>query len=269
MRAFGDYDMLKTLKRPVRSLMAASLLVIIGACNDDATSNAAGSNTAATTATSKTATSKAATPAGQRAWTSVVEATPEGGFRVGNPNAEVKLVEFASLTCPHCAEFHEQGMSTLLNTYVASGKVSYELRNFILNGPDYAATLLARCQGPATFYKLADAFFEQQKKWLEPFANLTEADQQRLQALPADQQMVGLADAGGLDDFMRTRGMPRAKFQQCLTNQGDIAKLAAIRNEAISKYNIPGTPAFVINGELVQDTATWAQLEPKLKAAVN
>ena len=264
MRAFGDYDMLKTLKRPVRSMMAASLLVIIGACNEDATS-AAGTQAATTTTTAP----KAATPAGQRDWTQVVEATPEGGFRVGNPNAEVKLVEFASLTCPHCADFHEKGMSTLLNTYVASGKVSYELRNFILNGPDYAATLLARCQGPATFYKLADAFFEQQKSWLEPFAKLTEADQQRLQALPADQQMVGLADAGGLDDFMRTRGMPRAKFQQCLTNQGDIAKLASIRNEAISKYNIPGTPAFVINGELVQDASTWEALEPKLKAAVN
>ena len=57
-------------------------------------------------------------------WTETVAATPEGGFRMGNPEAPVKLVEYASITCPHCAEFAEQGTSALRDQYVKSGRVS-------------------------------------------------------------------------------------------------------------------------------------------------
>lgn len=249
--------------RPARSFAYASLL-FIAACDNNAPSDAAtpkaDSAAPAATATSNTAATKD--------WTAVLAATPEGGFRMGNPDAPVKLIEFASLTCPHCRDFHKAAMPKLKGDYIKSGQVSYELRNFVLNGPDFAATLLARCQGPAAFFKLVDTFFEQQDSWTAPFAKLTEADQQRLQALPQNQQIAGLADAGGLDDFMRTRGLPKAKFNQCLTNEAEIAKLSAIRNEAISKYQLTGTPSFVINGETQKDVFDWASLEPKIQEAL-
>ncbi|HWU93511.1 MAG TPA: thioredoxin domain-containing protein, partial [Sphingomicrobium sp.] len=74
-------------------------------------------------------------PAGHD-WTKTVAVTPEGGFRMGNPAARVKLVEYGSLICPHCRHFNETGYKPLLQGYVRTGKVSYEFRNMVLNAPD-------------------------------------------------------------------------------------------------------------------------------------
>ncbi len=220
----------------------------------------------------KPAATTAAAPAGgapaSRDWTTVVAATPEGGFRMGNPAAPVKLVEYASLTCPHCKAFHEEGVATIKSKYVASGRVSYEYRSFLLNGPDYAAALLARCQGPAAFFNLENAFYTTQDQWTKPFTTLTPADSAELQKLPQDKQMQGLALKGGLDGFMRTRGMPRAKFDQCLTDKAAQDKLNDMRSVAISKYGLTGTPTFVINDTTQKDVYGWATLEPKLQAAL-
>jgi protein-disulfide isomerase len=219
-----------------------------------------------------TAAPAAATPipatAGATNWLDVTDATPEGGFRVGNPNAKVKFVEYASLTCPHCREFHEKGMATIRSRYIASGKLSYEYRSFVLNGPDYAAALLARCQGAKPFFNLVNAFYEQQQSWTEPFMKLTAADSAEIQALPQDQQIRAMAVKGGLDGFMKTRGMTAAKFNQCLTDKTASDKLAKMREEAVSKYQLTGTPTFVINGVTQTNVYTWEQLEPKLQAAI-
>ena len=114
----------------LRFALVAGMAVATTACGDktaDSTTAAPADTTAAATpaATATAAPATAASPAGQD-WTTVVAATPEGGFRMGNPNAPVKLVEFASLTCPHCQEFHEAGQPTIKDKYVATGKISYE-----------------------------------------------------------------------------------------------------------------------------------------------
>ena len=239
-------------------LLAVALLAGVAACDQ------------ATDAKTGTATKAAATvTAPGKDWTTVFAATPEGGFRMGNPSAPVKLIEYASLTCPHCKAFHEEGMAAIKSKYVATGRVSYEYRNFVLNGPDYAASLLARCQGAAPFFNLANAFYQSQAQWTEPFTRLTPADSTAMQALPADRQMQALALKGGLDGFMRTRGMPRAKFDQCLTDKAAQDKLNAMRTVAVEKYGLTGTPSFIINEATQKDISGWAQLEPKLQAALN
>src|SRR3954463_15313398 len=73
-------------------------------------------------------------------WTMVTNATPQGGFMMGNPNAKVKLVEYGSLTCPHCREFDEKGVPTLIGTYIKSGQVNWEFRNYVRDSFDIAAT---------------------------------------------------------------------------------------------------------------------------------
>mgnify|MGYP000916783290 CR=1 FL=1 len=93
-------------------------------------------------------------------------------------------------------------------------------------------------------------------------------DEPKPDDLTIDQQIAALAVAGGLDGFMRTRGMPRAKFDQCLTNKAAIDQLTKIRSDAIEKYKLTGTPTFVINGVTQADTYNWATLQPKLQAAV-
>ena len=240
------------------TMLGLALSLTLTACGDKAADPAA---PAATTTTP-------ASPAGQTDWLTVNTATPEGGFRMGNPDAKVKLVEFASLTCPHCAEFHGQAFETIKAKYVASGNVSYEYRNFVLNGPDYAASMLARCQGAEPFFGLLDSFYKDQASWTEPFSKLTEADNARLSALPEDKQIAMLAEVGKLDAFVRTRGMPRAKFDQCLADKGALDKLLELRKQATDTYKLTGTPGFIINGAVQTDVYDWKTLEPKLQAAL-
>lgn len=253
-------------------IVGAMLLVAAAGCDNASTAKPGPVETAAATpavatAVATTALAAAATPAAKD-WNSVVTATPEGGFRVGNPDAKVKLLEFASLTCPHCREFHEAAMPTIKSKYVASGNVSYEFRNFVLNGPDFAASLLARCQGAQPFFGLLNAFYTDQAAWTEPFATMSPADNARLSALPPEKQIAALAEAGKLDAYVRARGIPRAKFDQCLADAKAQATLTALRTEATDVYKLTGTPGFVINGKTQEGVYTWAGLEPKLQAAL-
>jgi len=242
-------------------LVAGSLA--LAACGD-AASNAA----PAKTTTAKTTMAKTIAPA--KNWIDVITMTPQGGFRQGNPDAKVKLLEFGSLTCSHCGAFAHEGVPELRAKYIATGKVSYEYRTFILNGVDFAPSLLVRCQSPAAAIQLIDAFYDQQATWTLPFTKpLPDDVQKKLSGLPPEQQITAFAANGGLDAFMRTRGMTRAKFDQCTSDKAGIAALNAIRDDANVNYKLTGTPMFAINGVTQADTANWAKLKPQLDAALS
>ena len=104
------------------------------------------------------------TPAKGRDWTDAVTPTRDGGFMLGNPAAKVKLVEFGSLTCPHCRAFDAEGVPKLL-AYVKTGKVSWEFRNYVRDSFDITAALIARCNGPRSFFPLTRALFNDQPAW--------------------------------------------------------------------------------------------------------
>ncbi len=239
-------------------LLAAALLLAVAGC--DAASTAAPGPAAAKAGTKSSA--------AKTDWLAVSAATPEGGFRLGNPDAKVKLVEFASLTCPHCRDFHAEAFEKIKAQYVASGNVSYEYRNFVLNGPDFVASLLARCQGAGPFFGLLNSFYADQTSWIQPFTTLTPADQAKLQALPADQQLAMLGTLGKLDVYVRARGIPKARFDACLVDKGALNALETMRKQATDTYKLTGTPGFIINGTTQEGVFTWAQLEPKLQSAL-
>ena len=201
-------------------------------------------------------------------WSTIVTKTPEGGFLMGNPNAKVKLVEFGSMTCPHCAEFEEAGGKALVDNYVKKGLVSWEFRNFVRDPYDMAATLLARCGGEANFFGMTRTLFHDQKNWIGKLQTVDQAQMQALQAMPPAQQFSTIADLAGLKTFAAQRGVPRAKADQCLANEADANQLVQMNSDAVSTHSIPGTPAFLVNGTLADQTATWEQLEPKLKEAL-
>ena len=204
-------------------------------------------------------------------WTTVATETAEGGFLMGNPNAKVKIVEFGSLTCPHCAEFDETGVKPLIENYVKTGRVSYEFRNFVRDPFDVAASLVARCGGAASFFGLMRGFYADQRDWV---GKIQAADQNKMQAvqnLPPEQQFVEIAKIAGFQDWAAMRGLPPEKTNACLANKAEVDRLVQMQNDAVSAYNIPGTPGFLLNGELVtiDNSATvWAQLEGKIKAAL-
>ena len=198
-----------------------------------------------------------------RDWARTVVATPEGGFRMGNPAAKVKLVEYGSLTCGHCAAFARAGMSPLIASYVRSGKVSFEYRNYILNGLDVAASLVARCGGPGRFFPVAERLYATQAQWMGKLSALTSAQKAQLNALPEAQRLGRLADTVGLTQLAAQQGIPAAQAKRCLADTAALDRLGKMA-ETAQAQGVQGTPTFFINGANI-GIQTWATLEPILR----
>lgn len=199
--------------------------------------------------------------AGARNYAEQVVQTPEGGTRMGNPNARVKLVEYLSLTCPVCARFSNDASEALRDRYVASGDVSYEIRHLVLNGLDASAVLLARCGGPGPFFPIVEQLYATQPEWI---GRVTPAVQESIAAAPPARQFATLAQAAGLDSFVRMRGVPAGRANQCLSDPAAAQRLVD-GNQAAARQGATGTPTFFINGEKA-NAITWAQLEPLIQA---
>jgi protein-disulfide isomerase len=200
-------------------------------------------------------------------WARTVVATPEGGFRMGNPAAKVKLVEYGSLTCVHCAAFDREGLASLVARYVRSGKVSYEYRNFILNGLDVAATLVARCGGPSRFFPVSDKFYATRDQWMGRLSGLTQAQKDQLNALPENARLGRLAEMVGLTGLAAQQGIAPAQSKRCLADQAALQRLGKMA-EAAGAQGVGGTPTFFLNGSNI-GTHTWATLEPILRESAS
>jgi protein-disulfide isomerase len=196
-------------------------------------------------------------------WSRTVVATPEGGFRMGNPQAKVKLVEYGSLTCIHCAAFAREGMAPLVGTYVRSGKVSYEYRNFILNGLDVAASLVARCGGPGRFFPVADRLYAARDQWMGRVGSLTAAQKAQMNALPENQRLGRLAEFAGITQLAAQAGIAPVQAKRCLADPGALDRLGKMA-EAAEAQGVSGTPTFFLNGANI-GSHSWATLEPILR----
>ncbi|MET1110739.1 MAG: thioredoxin domain-containing protein [Allosphingosinicella sp.] len=198
-------------------------------------------------------------------WSKTVIATPEGGFRMGSPGARVKLVEYGSLTCGHCANFAKSAMTPLIGNYIRSGKVSYEYRNFVLNGLDVAATLVARCGGAGRFFPVADKLYATQGQWAARMSAMTEAERAQVSALPEEQRLPRIAELVGITQLAAQHGIAPAQSRRCLSDQAAFERLGKM-TEAAQALGVQGTPTFFLNGTNI-GTHTWATLEPLLREA--
>ena len=243
-----------------RLLAAGTAFVALAACNAD-------KGTANGTATANVVAAPVAPPANGD-WSTVVSQTPEGGFAMGNPNAKVKLIEFGSMTCPHCAEFEEQGGQALIDNYVKKGLVSYEFRNFVRDPYDITASLIARCGGPSSFFGLTRAFYASQSEWIGKIQSADPATLQALEGQSPQAQFKALSDIAGFPAFAVMRGVPKAKTEACLADPAAATQLVQMNSDAVSNFNIQGTPSFAINGKTLENVAGWAALEPKIKEAL-
>ena len=246
--------------KPINLLLAGAAALAAAACNaEQQPQGSAGGPTGPVQAAERPASGD---------WSEAVTPTNEGGFLMGNPNAEVKLVEFASMTCPHCAAFDETGMTPLVDKYVKSGKVSFEMRNYVRDPYDITAALIARCNGARTFFPLTEALFEKQADWTGKLQQVPPAELEGLQTMGPEQQFTTIAKWAGFQQFAAQRGIPTAKSSQCLTDQNEINRLVQMNGDAVSQYNIPGTPSFLINGKMVEKAADWKTLEPAIQRAL-
>lgn len=153
-----------------------------------------------------------------------------GGVSLGNPDAPVTIIEYASLTCSHCATFDQTVLPEIKERYIASGKVRYVFYNFLLNRVDVAASSITRCFGTEKFFPLTDLYFSRQKEWL---ANAQ--DQTKL-----------------IDDMAavaRRAGISRTQFDQCLGERDLQQHLVGMASEGQSRWDITGTPTIIVNNK--------------------
>ncbi|HEU0043917.1 DsbA family protein [Sphingomonas sp.] len=210
----------------------------------------------------------AAAPAGQD-WTQVVSKTAEG-FVMGNPNAPIKLVEYGSRLCPTCKAFADEGYQPLTENYVKSGKASFEFREFLVHGmQDVPPAALGACVGEAAFFPLMEEMFRNQPQFIETLQKSDPAALQRIDAAPPAQKFVLLAQAMGLIDFVKQRGLPEDKARACLSDMTQIDRLTKITQDRGpgGDKTVAGTPTFLINGKVAEGAIGWSQVEQALKAA--
>jgi len=166
--------------------------------------------------------------------------SPLGDEIQGQADAPVTIVEYASMTCPHCSHFHETTYPEMKKKYVDTGKVRFIFREFPLDPLALAASMLARCAGKDRYFPLIDAFFAQQKDWVV---------QKPLQPMFA---------------IAKQAGFTQQTFDQCLANHQMEQGLVDERTRAQQKFNVNSTPTFFINGKTFRGTLTPEELDKQI-----
>lgn len=198
-----------------------------------------------------------------REWTTIIVETPEGGFRMGNHDAPVKLVEYASLTCPHCAKFSRQATEPL-TSLVKSGHLSWEFRHYLIFPTDPPVSLLVRCGGARGSFALTEALYADQSDWSDKLEDIPSAEMERIQALPPRSQVGAMAKSAGLDQLLRQSGIPQGQVDACLADEQETAKLEALTRHGKNE-GVRGTPTFFINGRMLKGVGSWKALRPELE----
>ena len=210
--------------------------------------------------------SPAPLPAGKQ-WDQTVTMTAQGFPVLGNPNAPVKMIEFISYTCSHCAEFSKESKLPLNSTLVRQGKISLELRPFLRTPIDETPSLLALCGPQSKYFVNSTALLAAQSTWFKPPADPDYAKRwATLESKPAEQRRMIAADLG-LYKIMTARGYSPAELDTCLNDQAKLDLLTKQTEYAGTTIKVIGTPSFMINGKL-QEIYGWPELEPRLKSAL-
>ncbi|MFT5330677.1 MAG: protein-disulfide isomerase [Parasphingorhabdus sp.] len=249
----------KNIMRKSLSLLPISLALALAACgggaNDTAESGASSSGTV----------EAVEAPAGQK-WSETVSKTDAGGIVMGNPDAPIKLVEYMSITCSHCKDFGEQAFAPLRDNYVESGKVSFEVRNFVRDPLDLTAAILSRCGGEGPFFPLTEQALSNQGTMFEKAQSMGEATYSDILKSAPETRFVRLAEQLGLIAFFQQRGISEDQAKACLADTAAAESLMNGTQKAAEEFNIEGTPTFLLNGQKIEGT-NWAVVETKLKEA--
>lgn len=145
---------------------------------------------------------------------------------IGDPGAPVTIIEYASMTCPHCARFHGEILPELTRDYVDTGKVRIVFRDFPLDGHALRAAALAECAGPQRYFGFVDVLFRTQSEW------------------------TGAADPIiALGRIARLGGMDEAAFSACLADKPLLNAILVERGVGEQQFGINSTPSFVIQGK--------------------
>ena len=245
--------------RLLAAVAITGLGVALSACSDDVDkqakkAEATKTETAATTTSTQkvdtiktaatTAEVKIPEPEGKVDLEKLLEPGALPDISIGKDDAKVTIVEYMSMTCPHCARFHNDVFEPIKAKYVETGKVKFILREFPLDARATAAIMLARCSAKEQYFPMVSALFKSQGTWAT-------AEDGRAALL----QMSKLA------------GFTQESFEACLTNQKLLDDVNTVRDKASKDYGVDSTPTFFINGNRYAGEMTVEEMSAIIDAA--
>jgi protein-disulfide isomerase len=165
-----------------------------------------------------------------------------GDMTLGDENAPVTIIEYSSLTCPHCASFHTNTWPEIKANYVDTGKARLIFREVYFDQYGLWASMISRCGGEATFFGYIDTFLKRQQEWA------------RAEDIVAEMQRIG-----------RLGGLPAERIQACLTDEDFMNRLVGDFQQNAGADAVRSTPTFIINGQ----TATGAMSVAEFSALID
>lgn len=167
----------------------------------------------------------------------LMEASPLGEKFIGNEDAPVTIVEYASMTCGHCANFHKNTLPEIKKQYIDTGKARMIFREFPLDPVSAAGFMLARCAPEDKYFDVMDALFADQRAWAftnDPYNSML--------------------------NFSKQLGFTQESFEACLTNQSLLDGVNAVRDKAGNEFKVDSTPTFFINGEKATGALSFEEM---------
>ena len=165
---------------------------------------------------------------------------------LGKTDAPIKMIEFASLTCGHCARFHNEVMPSIKKKYIDTGKIFFTYKDFPLDKFALKASIISRCSGNEKFFSFLDVFYKKQSSWTrtqDPFKSL-----------------IKIAKVGGIKD---------EDIKVCVSNKSIEDGLLKDRLDSSKKFDITATPTIYLNGEKYNGDLTLEALEFKINSLLN
>lgn len=168
---------------------------------------------------------------------------------VGAEDAPVTIIEYMSLTCPHCANFHIDVLPDVMKEYVDTGKVRMVFRDYPLDGVAYRAAIVTHCMaeaGPKRYYGFVQILFQQQRRWAtsqDPMAEIAK--------------------------LARIGGMNQEKFEACLSNERYASGVLQSYQQGEAEFGIRSTPSFVVNGRLIPGNMSFDEFKRVVDPLIN
>jgi protein-disulfide isomerase len=231
-------------RRTVLSLLAVSAAALVAACSDSSeapkaeapASPPATAETPPAAAETPPAAAKAPESAGSVDMAKLLEPGALPDKVLGNADAPVTIVEYASMTCPHCAHFHATTLPELKTKYIDTGKVRLIFREFPFDPRAEAGFMLARCSND-NYFPMVDVLFRQQQNW----ASVENAKDALLQ-------------------ISKLAGFSQESFEACLTDQKLLEDVRAVQKRGSDEFKVDSTPTFFINGNTYKGALTIAEM---------
>ena len=164
---------------------------------------------------------------------------------LGSAEAPITIIEYSSLTCPHCAAFHAGALPRIKETWIADGRVRLVYRHFPLDAAALRAAAVANCIEGTRYFGFLDLLFKSQKRWAKPDGSLK-----------------------GLGQMARLAGLSQEKFEACANDEAEMDRILQQRQDGVQTYGVQSTPTLFVNGRKVEGARSFEHLEDIFKQIV-